>query len=67
MDCDLNTSDTIVDTVTVTVASTTEPGGETLVLTETAATTADFRATLPLSTVDARRGAAGRSRRRRHR
>ncbi|MHC4093581.1 MAG: S8 family serine peptidase, partial [Planctomycetota bacterium] len=53
VDCDLNTDDLVVETVSVTVDSTTEPAGETLVLTETAAETADFRATIELSTVDA--------------
>jgi subtilisin-like proprotein convertase family protein len=53
VDCDLNLSETAMDTVTVTVASTTEPGGETLVLTETAPTTADFRSSIPMSAVDA--------------
>jgi len=53
VDCDLNTSDEVIDTVTVTIDSTTEPGGETVLLTETAATTADFRATIPLSTTNA--------------
>jgi hypothetical protein len=53
VDCDLNTSDTVVDTVTVTVDSNSEPGGETLVLTETAPETADFRGSIALSTTDA--------------
>jgi hypothetical protein len=53
IDCDLNTSDTIVDTVTVTIDSTTEPGGESVVLTESAAETSDFRGTISLSTTDA--------------
>jgi len=53
IDCDLNSSDTVVDSVTVSVTSTTEPGGETVVLTETTAETADFRGALPLDLVDA--------------
>ncbi len=53
IDCDLNTNDLIIETVTVTVASTTEPGGETLLLTETSAESATFDATLVLSETDA--------------
>ncbi len=49
VDCDLGTS----DTMTVTIDSNTEPGGETLLLTETGPGTADFRGTIPISTVDA--------------
>ncbi len=52
VDCDLNTSDTVVDTVTVLISSTSEPSGETVVLTETAPESAAFQATLPLSTTD---------------
>jgi len=53
VDCDLNTDSNLVETVTVTVSSTTEPAGETLLLTETGPETADFRGGLPLSTTDA--------------
>ena len=53
VDCDLNLSDTVIDTVVVTIASTTEPGGETIVLTEVAPETADFRGTIPLDLADA--------------
>ena len=53
VDCDLNTDDQVIETVEVTIDSTTEPGGETVVLTETAPETADFRGTIDLSTVDA--------------
>jgi hypothetical protein len=53
VDCDLNLSDTVVDTVTVTIDSNTEPGGESVLLTETAAETADFRGSIALSTTDA--------------
>ncbi len=53
VDCDLNTSNTVVDTVTVTLSSTSEPAGETVVLTETAAESAAFLGTLALSTTDA--------------
>ena len=52
VDCDLNTSDTVIETVDVTIDSTTEPGGEIVTLTETAAETADFRGTITLSTTD---------------
>jgi hypothetical protein len=52
-DCGLNTSDTLVETVTVTIASDTEPAGESIVLTETAAETATFVGTIPLATSDA--------------
>ncbi len=53
VDCDLNTSDAVVDTVTVLVTSTSEPAGERIVLTETAPEAAAFQATLPISTTDA--------------
>ena len=52
-DCDLNTDDGTVQTVNITVASTSEPGGETITLTETAPETALFVGSLPLDTVDA--------------
>jgi hypothetical protein len=52
IDCDLNTNSNVVETVTVTVSSSSEPGGEAVVLTETGAETADFRGTIPLSTVN---------------
>ncbi|HVZ92933.1 MAG TPA: S8 family serine peptidase [Phycisphaerales bacterium] len=51
-DCDLNTSDAVVDTVTVNLASNSEPGGEMVVLTETAAQSAEFRANVAISTTD---------------
>ena len=53
VDCDLNTSDTVVDTVSVTIASTSEPAGETVLLTESAAASATFLGTISLSTTDA--------------
>jgi len=53
VDCDLNTSNATVDTVTVNLASTLEPAGETVVLTETAAESAVFLGTIALSTTDA--------------
>ncbi len=49
VDCDLNTDDNVVETVNVTINSNSEPGGETVVLTETGAQTADFRGTINLS------------------
>lgn len=52
IDCGLNTDDGVVETVSVTVSSTSEPGGETLLLTETGPETAAFSASLPLGTVD---------------
>lgn len=51
-DCGLNTSDAVVDTVTVTVASESEPGGESVLLTETAAQSAEFRASINIDTTD---------------
>ncbi len=48
VDCDLNTSNAVIETVTVTISSTSEPGGEVVLLTETGAETADFRGTIPL-------------------
>jgi subtilisin family serine protease len=44
IDCDLNTSDTVIDTVQVTVASDSQPGGVVLTLTETAPESAAFLA-----------------------
>jgi len=52
VDCDLNTDDTVIETVTVTIASDTEPDGEVVLLTETEAETADFRGTIDLSVDD---------------
>jgi subtilisin-like proprotein convertase family protein len=53
VDCDLDLSDTELDTVSVTIASDTEPGGETLLLTETAEMTADFRGSIPMGVANA--------------
>ncbi len=53
VDCDLNTSDTIVDTVNVTVTSTSEPAGETVTLTEISPEAATFLGTLPMNTTNA--------------
>lgn len=50
IDCDLNTNDNVIETVSVTIKSTSEPAGETVVLTETGAQTAAFAGTIPLST-----------------
>lgn len=52
IDCDLNTDDLVIETVSVTIASSTEPAGETVLLTETAAATAAFRGTIALSMTD---------------
>jgi hypothetical protein len=52
IDCDLNTDDQVVETVNVTIDSTSEPGGETVTLTETGAQTALFRGTIDLSTTN---------------
>ena len=53
VDCDLNTSDSVIDTVDVLIASTSEPTGEVVTLTETAAESAAFLADIELSTTDA--------------
>ncbi len=52
VDCDLNTDDETVETVTVTIVSDSEPGGETVLLTETGGATADFRGSIPLDDVN---------------
>ncbi len=52
-DCDLNLDDNVVETLNVLVTSTSEPAGEALTLTETAAASAAFAATIPVSTTDA--------------
>jgi hypothetical protein len=52
VDCDLNTDDLVIDTVSVVVTSTTESAGETVILTETSAESATFDASLPLSEID---------------
>ena len=53
IDCGLNASDLVADTIVVTVDSTTEPGGESVVLTETGPQTARFTGNLTLSSTDA--------------
>ena len=50
VDCDLNTNNNVVETVSVTITSATEPGGESMVLTETGPATATFHGTIGLST-----------------
>ncbi len=52
-DCDLNADDLAVETIEVTIASTSESGGETVLLTETAAETANFIGTVQLTSSDA--------------
>ncbi|UCC32068.1 MAG: S8 family serine peptidase, partial [Phycisphaerales bacterium] len=52
IDCDLNTNDTIIETVDVTIDSTTEPGGEIVTLTETGPETAEFRGSIALEVID---------------
>lgn len=51
-DCDVNTNDLVAETITITVASDTEPGGELLVLTETGPQTALFVGTIGLDTIN---------------
>jgi hypothetical protein len=53
LDCGLNTNDQQIETTTVTVASTTEPAGETVILTETDPGSAQFVGSIPLSTTNA--------------
>jgi hypothetical protein len=48
VDCQLNTSNSVVDTVTVNVATTSNPAGVNVVLTEIAAEAADFRGSIVL-------------------
>ena len=49
VDCDLNTDDEVVETVTVTVSSDSEPGGEIVLLTETGPLTAAFEGQIPIA------------------
>ena len=51
VDCDLNTSNTVVDTVMVHVESTSDPAGFDVLLTETAPETATFTGTVMLRTI----------------
>jgi hypothetical protein len=50
IDCDLNTNDNVVETISVNVASSSEPTGESVLLTETGAATAAFVGSINLST-----------------
>ena len=49
VDCDLNANSGVLETATAILLSTSEPGGETVVLTETAPDSADFRGTIALN------------------
>lgn len=53
VDCDLNTDDLVVEQTSVSVVSTTEAAGESLVLTELAPEASTFGETLPVSLTDA--------------
>ncbi|MCK4660369.1 MAG: S8 family serine peptidase [Phycisphaerae bacterium] len=53
MDCGLNFDDHAIDAVQVTIASDSEPGGETILLTETQADSAQFSGSINLSLTDA--------------
>jgi hypothetical protein len=53
VDCDLNTSSGSAQTVVVQLTSGAEPGGESLLLTETGPNTSRFEGTLPLSSTNA--------------
>lgn len=48
VDCGLNTDNEVIDTVMVTIASTSEPVGLTILLTETSPESADFRGSVAL-------------------
>jgi len=52
IDCDLNTDDNTIETVDISIASDTEPGGETLTLTEISPETGVFEGTLSISQTD---------------
>jgi serine protease AprX len=49
LDCDLNLDSSVIETVTVTIASTSEPAGESVLLTETGPATASFSGSIPIS------------------
>lgn len=53
VDCGLNLDDGVVETVSILVASASEPGGELVMLTETSPGSARFEGAVSLSTVDA--------------
>jgi hypothetical protein len=52
VDCDLNTDDEVAETISITVTSDTEPGGETITLVETDPASATFQEYLPISQTD---------------
>jgi hypothetical protein len=52
VDCDLNTDDTTIENASVTVFSTSEPSGETVILTESAPESAAFEGSVDLSSVN---------------
>ena len=52
-DCGLNTNSSQIETVTVTINSTSEPAGEAVLLTELAADAAEFAGSIQLSTTNA--------------
>ncbi len=52
VDCGLNTSNSVIDTVNVLVTSTTDTAGQVVTLTETAPESAAFLGSVPLSQVD---------------
>jgi len=49
IDCDLNTNNSVAEMVNVSITSTSEPGGETVTLTETGPQTAKFIGTISMS------------------
>lgn len=53
VDCDLNTDDNVAESIQVNVASSLEPAGETITVTESGGATALFRGNLPVSATDA--------------
>jgi hypothetical protein len=52
-DCGLNLDNNVVETVTVTIASASEPAGENVVLSETSASSATFEGTINVSSTNA--------------
>jgi hypothetical protein len=52
-DCDVNTNDFAIETIEITIASDTEPGGEVITLVESGPQTAFFVGSIDLSTTDA--------------
>jgi hypothetical protein len=53
IDCGLNVDDLVIDTATVTIASNSEPAGETAVVTESGPATGQFNGAIQVSTTDA--------------